>query len=159
MSLAILRPYAPADLAAAAEALTRAVQEAFAPLIPPHALAVLDEARMRARLGESAAATTWLVEDAGAIVGLGQIDGDEITFLYLRQSHVGRGLGMRLMERLLETARAAGLTTVRLWCLAGNSRARRLYDRLGAPTGRVKDILLAGAALPHVEYAIPVRER
>lgn len=151
-----LRRYHPDDQDAASRALARCITEAFKDLIPAPALAVLTETRMRERLSQNHKASTWLLEDGNEIVGIGQIAADEITFLYLRQTHVGQDLGHLLMQRLQEDARAAGLSSVRLWCLETNSRARRFYDRQGALTGRRRDILLAGHALPHLEYEISV---
>ncbi|HEX8335213.1 MAG TPA: GNAT family N-acetyltransferase [Pyrinomonadaceae bacterium] len=43
----------------------------------------------------------------------------------------GRGLGRRLMAALVERARAAGLRRLSLEVLAGNTAARRLYERAG----------------------------
>jgi len=43
----------------------------------------------------------------------------------------GRGVGTRLIEAARERARALGLRELSLLCFAGNTGARRLYERAG----------------------------
>jgi ribosomal protein S18 acetylase RimI-like enzyme len=50
-------------------------------------------------------------------------------------SHRGHGLGRRLMEAVLERARAAGCSAVSLEVRADNEIARRLYQSLGFGAG------------------------
>lgn len=56
----------------------------------------------------------------GGVLGMG-----------LLPAYRGQGIGARLIAAALETARAAGLIRVELTVFAGNSRARRLYERAG----------------------------
>jgi ribosomal protein S18 acetylase RimI-like enzyme len=50
-------------------------------------------------------------------------------------AHRGHGLGRRLMEGVIERARAAGCTQVSLEVRADNAIARRLYQSLGFGAG------------------------
>ncbi len=69
-------------------------------------------------------------EDDQGLVALTAHDGENLRHLAVRPDHWGAGLGREGVHR----AAAAGAQ--RLWVLADNGRARRLYESLGwAPTG------------------------
>ncbi len=51
--------------------------------------------------------------------------------LGLREAHRGRGIGRALMETTLEGARNRGFTRVELTVRVDNTRAIRLYERVG----------------------------
>jgi ribosomal protein S18 acetylase RimI-like enzyme len=55
--------------------------------------------------------------------------------LCVLEAHRGHGLGRRLMEAVLERARAAGCSAVSLEVRTDNEIARRLYQSLGFGTG------------------------
>jgi GNAT superfamily N-acetyltransferase len=68
----------------------------------------------------------------------------------------GRGLGRRLMSALVERARAAGLRRLSLEVLAGNTAARRLYERAGMRVTRDLLILERPAEWSPAASALPV---
>ena len=71
-----------------------------------------------------------VVEDAQGLVALTAHDGTNLRHLAVRPDHWGSGLGRDGFRR----AEAAGAR--RLWVLADNARARRLYESLGwRPSG------------------------
>jgi GNAT superfamily N-acetyltransferase len=55
----------------------------------------------------------------------------EVYTIYLRPDVWGGGHGRVLMEAVLERLRSDGYTTVTLWMLSTNDRARRFYLRQG----------------------------
>ena len=60
----------------------------------------------------------------------------ELYALYVHPAWWSTGTGRALMDRFLDTASAAGYSSVRLWVLRDNARARRFYERAGfAPDG------------------------
>jgi GNAT superfamily N-acetyltransferase len=60
----------------------------------------------------------------------------ELYALYVHPAWWSTGTGRALMDRVLDTTCAAGYSSVRLWVLEDNSRARRFYERAGfAPDG------------------------
>ena len=74
------------------------------------------------------------VEDHQGLVALTAHDGENLRHLAVRPDHWGAGLGREGFHR----AAAAGAQ--RLWVLADNGRARRLYESLGwAPTGDTQE--------------------
>ena len=64
--------------------------------------------------------------DDDALVATG-----EVYTIYLRPDVWGQGHGRALMETVLERLRVDGYTTVTLWMLSTNDRARRFYLRQG----------------------------
>ena len=71
----------------------------------------------------------------GAINGFAIMEfGDErahLVLLAVRPSHRRSGIGRRLVEWLLESARTAGIASIHLELRAGNDAARRFYRAMG----------------------------
>jgi ribosomal protein S18 acetylase RimI-like enzyme len=71
----------------------------------------------------------------GAINGFAIMEvGDErahLVLLAVRPSHRRSGIGQRLLEWLLESARCAGIASIHLELRAGNDAARRFYRAMG----------------------------
>jgi ribosomal protein S18 acetylase RimI-like enzyme len=86
---------------------------------------------------------TWVATAAGALVGFGiagpcklpvtplEAAAGEIQRLYLRDDWQGRGLGTRLLERLLADLAARGHEPLYVGVWAENTGAQRLYARHG----------------------------
>ncbi|MCI0714118.1 MAG: GNAT family N-acetyltransferase [Chloroflexi bacterium] len=55
----------------------------------------------------------------------------EISDLFVIPGHRGQGIGTDILKTLLEKARKAGYTDIEIGVLASNTRARRLYERVG----------------------------
>jgi [ribosomal protein S18]-alanine N-acetyltransferase len=71
----------------------------------------------------------------GAIVGFAILEmGEErahLVLLAVRPAHRRQGIGERLLEWLLESARTAGMASVHLELRSGNDAARRFYRAMG----------------------------
>jgi ribosomal-protein-alanine N-acetyltransferase len=65
-----------------------------------------------------------------AIMELGE-ERAHLVLLAVRPSHRRQGIGQRLLEWLLESARVAGMASVHLELRAGNDAARRFYRAMG----------------------------
>lgn len=75
-----------------------------------------------------------VVEDDAGLVALTAHDGSTLRHLAVRPDHWSAGLGREGFDR----AEAAGAR--RLWVLADNARARRLYESLGwRPSGESRE--------------------
>jgi len=80
-----------------------------------------------------AAGRLWVADD-GAVVGFAEIDGRELTKLFIRGDRAARGVGARLLEHAVEAIRATGAASV---VLEATINARAFYARHGfAETGR-----------------------
>jgi GNAT superfamily N-acetyltransferase len=89
----------------------------------------------------------WVVADGAALLGLLVLEGEWIDQLYVDPDHVGRGHGAALME-VAKRARPSGL---KLWTFESNVRARNFYERHGfVPTGATTGDNEEGA--PDVSY-------
>lgn len=55
----------------------------------------------------------------------------ELTALYLKSEHMGKGYGAYVMRRLFTSIKAAGYDRLTLWVLSDNERAIQFYRRLG----------------------------
>ena len=83
--------------------------------------------------GLSGAAATAAARDAlagFAIMELGE-ERTHLVLLAVRPSHRRLGIGQRMLEWLLESARVAGMASVHLELRAGNDAARRFYRAMG----------------------------
>ena len=67
---------------------------------------------------------------AFAIMELGE-ERAHLVLLAVRPSHRRLGIGQRMLEWLLESARVAGMASVHLELRAGNDAARRFYRAMG----------------------------
>ena len=71
----------------------------------------------------------------GAVTGFAIMElGDErahLVLLAVRPSHRRLGIGQRLLDWLLESARVAGMASLHLELRAGNDAARRFYRAMG----------------------------
>ena len=77
----------------------------------------------------------------------------EVHALYVLPEHWGTGAGRLLMAAGMRSLRAAGCTTMTLWVLATNERARRFYEKAGwRPDGTTKIDHYFGIPLHEVRY-------
>jgi ribosomal protein S18 acetylase RimI-like enzyme len=97
--------------------------------------------------GAVARRSRFVAEIEGRVVGMAAL-GDsisgraaEITSVWVDPGSRGRGVGDGLMEAVLEAARTAAYSEVRLWVTEGNTAAERLYARHGfVRSGDVKPV-------------------
>lgn len=73
----------------------------------------------------------WIAEQSGEPVGVGHIDGAEVTTLYTRRADQGMGLGAELLFRLFDEITCLGRREAFLWALEKNAHARGFYERMG----------------------------
>ncbi len=183
MSGFVARAAAVADSAAAAALHRTAWCAGYAGIIPDEVLDRLDVPRWAERKREEygsprPGAVHLLAVDAatGDLIGLADAgpyrrDGDrdrpdpaadEVYGLYVHPGHWGRGVGRALLTATLDALPAGAGRPVRLWVLAGNSRARTFYERCGfSADGAVATISYDGTMsftgdgdLPELRYTL-----
>lgn len=161
------------DCEAVATVRVRGWQHAYQGLIPQAYLDAMsieeDAARRREYLAKGDGRVVDLVaERAGHVVGWGccgpSRDEDvpdrtaELYALYVLPERIGTGVGSALIDALTARAVEAGASSLLLWVLAANDRARRFYTRAGfAPDGREEQFDVNGVAVPEVRYARRLR--
>ncbi len=59
----------------------------------------------------------------------------ELVALHVHRTQQGRGLGRALIAAAAEGLRQRGSTSLMLWVLEGNTRARAIYEHLGGRLG------------------------
>ncbi|TAD88545.1 MAG: GNAT family N-acetyltransferase [Alphaproteobacteria bacterium] len=84
----------------------------------------------------------WVAEQAGRILGLVILEGDEVAHLFLDPAARGRGLGARLLAQGELVLARRGHTTARLLCARDNHSAARFYARQGWQEGPADTQLL-----------------
>lgn len=69
-------------------------------------------------------------------------DWGEIISIYLLPEYIGKGYGKSLLEKAIEKLKAMGFTTIFLWVLEDNHRARHFYKNavLNSVAGTLKII-------------------
>jgi putative acetyltransferase len=78
-------------------------------------------------LGAIAGGRLWVADD-GAVIGFAEIDGHELTKLFVRGDRASRGVGPQLLEHAVEAIRSAGAASV---VLEATVNARAFYARHG----------------------------
>ena len=138
-----------------AEVHVRTWQAAYRGHVPDEHLESLSVERhteaWRAIITESAlpAKGAFVLEHDGRVMGFAHVfpsrDDDaarevgEITSICVMPDLWGRGAGGMLLDRALESLRAAGCSSATLWVLDTNARARRFYEAQGwLPEGATK---------------------
>jgi ribosomal protein S18 acetylase RimI-like enzyme len=82
----------------------------------------------------------------------------ELYALYAHPQAWSTGVGRLLLEEARRRLTADGYTSMLLWVLEENARARAFYERHGLrPTGSRTLLRLGGARLPELQYAAPLR--
>lgn len=145
-----MRPVAPADDRAVSE-IIRTVMTEFGAVGPGFAIGDPEVGCMSAAYepAKDPPAGYWVLDDDGEVVGgagFAPLSGGsaktcELRKMYLLPRARGGGLGRRLLEHVLEHARAAGYQRCYLETMATMHRARSLYTSVGfepldAPAGR-----------------------
>lgn len=139
---------------------------AYRGIIPQDYLDSIPEGRWAANL-DRPGRHTLLCVDGGEIVGTSsfcrsrweQYDGcGEVVSIYLLPDHMGKGLGILLMERTVLELRKLGYKNIFLWVLAENTRARAFYERFGFR--RTEDLQtgsIGGRDLREIRYVLSQR--
>jgi GNAT superfamily N-acetyltransferase len=102
-----------------------------------------------------------VLEVDGVLVGCVAVSVDEaeegeVVGLYVDPSWWDRGLGVRLLEAVLEDLRDGGARSARLWVLEHNARARGMYERRGwVADGATRSVSTAGDVI-ELRYRLPL---
>ncbi|MFJ1748173.1 GNAT family N-acetyltransferase [Streptomyces sp. NPDC088116] len=158
-----------ADCEAVADIRLRGWRYAYAGLIPQAYLDAMslpeETALRRERLAEGAGQVVNLVaEHDGRVVGWGcygpgrDADADagtaELYAIYAEPELLSTGIGRALMDALASRAAGDGYTSMLLWVLRENGRARRFYAKAGFMPDRAEESFdVDGVAVPEVRYA------
>jgi GNAT superfamily N-acetyltransferase len=164
------------DAAALATIHVRSWREAYAGLLPPDLLGLLDTPDRADRWRRMVRATDWskagiLVAVPGReLIGFTRFgptrDADdnvgevgEMKEVYLLPEAWGIGLGRRLMTTSLSRLAGAGYSQATIWVLATNTRARRFYEFGGwFQDGGTKCDSTLGFPIEQVRYRKQLRQ-
>jgi len=105
-----------------------------------------------------------VIEENGSLVGTAGICPSrwerfsgygEIVSLYLLPEYIGKGYGRKLFERCVAELRSLGFSSILLWVLEENDRARRFYERNGMIcSGEFIDDEIGGKPLRELMYIL-----
>jgi ribosomal protein S18 acetylase RimI-like enzyme len=76
----------------------------------------------------------------------------EIATLYVLRKAQRAGLGRRLLVGATRALAARGATSLVIWVLRDNERARRFYEKMGGFCSRERDEPIGGGIVPSVAY-------
>ena len=81
----------------------------------------------------------------------------ELDSFYIRPTHWGTGVADALLQRVTQIATGNGFTTIELWTLADNARARRVYERNGySLNAETRTLSYLGEEVQQVRYIKPL---
>jgi ribosomal protein S18 acetylase RimI-like enzyme len=154
----MVRTALPADASAIARVHVESWRTTYEGLLPAAYLAALDVADYAARWerslrGPFAGAVVLVAEADGGVVGFAsggpERDEDprylgELYALYLLREFQGRGLGRALVEATAAALAERRMTSMAVWVLRDNARARGFYERLGGMYLRERQLDLSG---------------
>lgn len=163
---ATIRKATVADATAIAEAHVATWRETYRGLLPDSYLDNLSPAgrepqwRQILTLPDEERCVLVATGAAGAIVGFASGGpahdnagyAGEISTLYVRRAYQGGGLGRALFVALTAHLRDRGSTSLILWVLATNRRARGFYEAMGGQPLREQAIIFDGIPLREVGY-------
>ena len=161
----MVTPAGPGDALALAQVHVRAWRETYPGMLPQAYLdrmsAEAHAARWAWRLlhGEE---ITLAAEGRDGLVGYasgdaprlgGRVSADgEITTLYVLRGAQGIGVGRALMTGMARTLAAKGATSLVIWVLRDNLRARGFYEAMGGVLAGERLERVGGWSVPSVEY-------
>jgi len=76
----------------------------------------------------------------------------EVLGIYLLPAYQRHGLGRILIDAVAGNLLRQGYTSLLLWALAGNHRARRFYEALGGQPLRERETTMDGGTIREVAY-------
>jgi GNAT superfamily N-acetyltransferase len=129
-----LRPAAADDAPVIAEIWLLGWRDGHLGSVPEELAAVRTEESFRTRAAQRVGDTTVAVID-DRVAGFVMVVDDEVEQVYVAADHRGAGVADTLMAEAERQVRAAGHTTAWLAVVAGNTRARRFYERRGWSDG------------------------
>ena len=151
------------DAEAIAQVHATSWRETYAGLLPESVIANFGYERTLARWRERLPATppqavlVWGDPIAGYVYGGREREGDslyrgEVYAIYLLAAGQGQGRGRALMRAAAERLAETGMTSMLVWVLAGNQRARGFYERLGGAFLRERLLGWPGTDAVEVAY-------
>ena len=79
----------------------------------------------------------------------------EVVTIYLLPEYMGKGIGTMLMDACVQELHILGFTTIILWVLEDNHRARSFYEKYGfICTDDFMDDVIGGKKLREVMYIL-----
>ena len=130
MTAVRLRPATAADATAIASIWREGWVDGHAGHVPEALVAERTPASFDERAREGIG-RTWVAEAGGAVAGFVVVVDDEVEQVYVDRSWRGRGVAGRLLRQAEAVIGQDGPRTAWLAVVAGNTRARRFYARLG----------------------------
>jgi ribosomal protein S18 acetylase RimI-like enzyme len=126
----LLRRATSADAAEVAEIWSQGWAEGHLGNVPARLVAARTAQSFHDRAAERVADTTVAVVD-GRVAGFIMVVADELEQMYVSSDHRGSGVAATLLAEAERLVRRQGFEQSWLAVVAGNSRARRFYERNG----------------------------
>ena len=126
-----IRPAGDADMAAVADLWHEGWHDGHAGRVPDGLTALRTLEAFHARTPSRVADTSVAVSDSGELLGFVMVVGDEVEQVFVGRSARGSGVAAELLAVALQQVAAGGHASAWLAVVAGNTRARRFYEKQG----------------------------
>jgi ribosomal protein S18 acetylase RimI-like enzyme len=161
-----IREAVPADIPGIARVHVDTWRTAYPGIVPAETLAGLSYARSESRwrehlFREGSGRFVYVAEDAGQIVASGsggsERDGmpgydGELYGLYVLAAYQRQGIGRELAQTVAGRLAADGFSSMIVWVLRDNPKARAFYEAMGGVLAGEKTITIGGVDLVEVAY-------
>jgi len=99
---------------------------------------------------------TFILVEGSHVIGFYALiethEGTELEYFYIDPRFIGKGYGKKMLERLIDYCREAG---VKSFSLVTSPQAKGFYERMGAVVvGEVESLLREGRRIPRLRYEI-----
>ena len=149
----------PSDLLSIGHVYCEAWKAAYKGIVPDDFLGGLTDENCAPRSIPSKGAL--VCEENGKIIGVAAFGArrdrtdarsGELYSIYVLPEYWRMGAGRALFEAALNQLRASGCTSLFLWTLTDNARARRFYERMGMTAVDSRRIAIGGRELEETGY-------
>ena len=131
-------------------------QYAYKDILPDRYLKKLTDYKWTKNI-KNKAFTHIVAIDGGKIIGTSavRLDNGEVVAIYLLPHYIGKGIGLKLMQKAVHLLKENGCSKITLWIFENNTRAKFFYEKFNFKfSGNATLTKLSGKSIVKEEYIL-----